>query len=274
MVIFHQIMLLVVTLISVGSTFTEKKTDILSKVFHKRRNYSLHSVQGILPSPNSAPEINRRSCSIGLFCPLMWSTHSGLTCVFFFFFLWYKSDKHSAETILLILNILFPQTSDGEQQQPQLPVNQSISRLNNQHTCIHSTILLFTFSTDSINCMNIQHFIIKQALCWMILPAQLQAHVGVLSTCKVGQVKLSYNVQQVRCTQCSFDLGYVQPVMGLLGHNFIINQGRSILGTSESHLGRGRVMKATTSLESDGENNFGCSTLQANEIHQLKTIPR
>ena len=62
--------------------------------------------------------------------------------------------------------------------------------------------------------------------------------------------------------------------MGLLGHNFIINQGRSILGISKSHVRRERVMKATTSLESDGENNSGCSTLQANETHQLKTIPR
>lgn len=61
--------------------------------------------------------------------------------------------------------------------------------------------------------------------------AQLNANVSVQRLLR--QARLSYGIWQNRCIKCIFDLRYFQFMMGLSGHNHIINRRASVLTEDE-----------------------------------------
>ena len=112
---------------------------------------------------------------------------------FFFFFTlqWCKNKICSVETIFQILKFYFLHSSPGSEL--HLSVRHTITMVKNQYTY---SILFSLLVQYSIHCMS-------QSTCYYqrgsVLDsfAQLEAHVSVLNTFKVGEVRLLCSVDQV-----------------------------------------------------------------------------
>ena len=163
------------------------------------------------------------------FDPLDYTDSPWLTMVWLndFSVLWqWGSDTHSAEIILWIWMSIFPRAGDmqddtllmlGRGSRSRLPVshanNQQPTTYNSLHPSTHSVFHL-QCSSQSIT-WDIQHFLIKQALCEIISPNQRLVWVFWAHWREV----MSCHVWSVRWSKCTFNVWYFQLLVGLLGRN-------------------------------------------------------
>lgn len=135
---------------------------------------------------------------------------------------WCKSNAHSIETILEILNVdLFqgkwcvgrPSPGAGGWQKPQLPV----SRKSRGSTTDTQTTYMFCLSLPTQYPIHYkrQSTLYYKISCVLADFAQLQTHVNVLSMVKIGVAKLWDS--WVRSITCIFNLRYFQRRKGFIG---------------------------------------------------------